>query len=145
MSVPGYVFHVCFQACLYNLRNIKNKTCKDELLIASMIANEERHCVICHLTCPIDSFTLNKKGNYHKCCNICLDKKKKYYEENKSCILMRNSIYRKNNKENVNILVRNWKLNNKEKIAETQRSYYLRNRDKLLQYQREYDSANKEK
>ena len=59
------------------------------------MTDEEKQCSYCHLTYPLVSFTLNKEGNYHKCCNICLDKRKKYYEENKSRILMRNTMYRK--------------------------------------------------
>ena len=39
------------------------------------MTDDEKQCSNCHLTYPLVSFTLNKEGNYQKCCNICLDKK----------------------------------------------------------------------
>ena len=71
----------------------------------------------------------------------CKDCQRKYYEDNKEEITVREKEYYKNNKEKR----KKYEADNKEKILVRKRKYYEKNKEKIDIYQKEYREKNKKK
>ena len=94
---------------------------------------EMRKCSKCGKELSVDNFSINPSGELYKCCNVCIEKKKSYYEVNKDKI----KSYYEANKDKI----KSYRESNKEKIAEQKKSYRKANKEKLAEQKKSYDKA----
>ena len=114
---------------------------------------ELRKCTSCRCEILLETyFKKNRKGEYNKTCNGCLDKRKEYVKANKDKI----KEYYETNKDKLKQKEKRYREANKDKIKEKAKKYYEANKDKRKEYQeankdnrkkylKEYREANKDK
>ena len=110
---------------------------------------EMRKCSKCKKELSVDNFSINpKSGELYKSCNVCREKSKSYYEENKEkkkayyeANKEYNKSYREANKEKIAEQQKYYREANKEKI----KAYYEANKEKIAEQKKAYYEANKEK
>lgn len=72
------------------------------------------------------------KGRYCAKCKACLKEySKKYNEDNKEIISIKNKEYRKNNKEKISEIDKLYKEKNKDKLKEQNSVYYEKNKEEI--------------
>ena len=75
---------------------------------------------------------------------MTLERKRRYYEENREALLEQQRRYRKKNREVVLERGRRRREENREALLEYQRRYYEENREALLEEKRRYREENRE-
>jgi hypothetical protein len=103
-----------------------------------------KKCKKCNSEKELCEFRTRKdnKSGYGNNCKICeSETNKKYRENNKEQIKLKNDEFLENNKDYFKIRYEN----NKDKILEQSKEYYLKNKDKILDYDKIYRKENKDK
>ncbi len=103
-----------------------------------------KKCKKCNSEKELCEFRTRKdnKSGYGNNCKICESEiNKKYRENNKEQIKLKNDEFLENNKDYFKIRYES----NKDKILEQSKEYYLKNKDKILDYNKIYRKENKDK
>ncbi|MBA7541133.1 hypothetical protein ES705_33440 [subsurface metagenome] len=120
----------------------------------SLEERKSRIKTICFKTCSkcgetkfIFKFSLDKRntdGRTNVCKNCRVSEAEKYYYKNKDRILIRNKIYRDNNRRDRSEYFKKYQEENKERLKRLAKKWYKKNRKTIKKRNLEYYRANEE-